>query len=160
MKKRGSFSRVSGVAGSYLFVALLLFAGCDGGGGGEGGDTPAPEDAGHGHAHEVGAHGGEVLALGNGEVHVEFVLDDSLSRIDLYLLEGDCVTPLEIADAPSINARTAEGPKQIVTAPAAGASPASHFTATDPAFAPQILNVVSLWDDIYDSWVRDSALAP
>ena len=33
-------------------------------------------------------------------------------------------------------------------------------TATDPSFAPQILNVVSLWDDIYDSWVRDLGLAP
>ncbi|HWT12637.1 MAG TPA: LodA/GoxA family CTQ-dependent oxidase [Allosphingosinicella sp.] len=33
-------------------------------------------------------------------------------------------------------------------------------TATDPSFAPQILNVVSLWDDIYDCWVRDLALSP
>jgi len=33
-------------------------------------------------------------------------------------------------------------------------------TATDPSFAPQILNVVSLWDDIYNSWVRDLGLAP
>ena len=33
-------------------------------------------------------------------------------------------------------------------------------TATDPSFAPQILNVVSLWDDIYNSWVLDLELAP
>lgn len=33
-------------------------------------------------------------------------------------------------------------------------------TCTDPSFAPQILNVVSLWDDIYDSWVRNLGLAP
>src|ERR1700681_629433 len=33
-------------------------------------------------------------------------------------------------------------------------------TATDPAFAPQILNVVSCWDDIYDCWVRNLGLAP
>jgi hypothetical protein len=33
-------------------------------------------------------------------------------------------------------------------------------TATDPSVAPQILNVVSLWDDIYDCWVRDIELAP
>lgn len=26
--------------------------------------------------------------------------------------------------------------------------------STDPGFAPQTLNVVSLWDDIYDTWVR------
>lgn len=31
---------------------------------------------------------------------------------------------------------------------------------TDPSYAPQILNVVSLWDDIYDSWVRKLGLRP
>lgn len=31
---------------------------------------------------------------------------------------------------------------------------------TDPAYAPQIPNVVSLWDDIYDSWVRKLRLRP
>jgi hypothetical protein len=33
-------------------------------------------------------------------------------------------------------------------------------TATDPSYAPQTLNIVSLWDDIYDAWVRNLALAP
>ncbi|HKS99305.1 MAG TPA: LodA/GoxA family CTQ-dependent oxidase [Rugosimonospora sp.] len=33
-------------------------------------------------------------------------------------------------------------------------------TTTDPSFAPQILNVVSLWDDVYDVWVRELGLAP
>jgi hypothetical protein len=33
-------------------------------------------------------------------------------------------------------------------------------TTTDPAFAPQILNVVSCWDDIHDCWVRLLGLAP
>lgn len=33
-------------------------------------------------------------------------------------------------------------------------------TATDPAYAPQTLNTVSLWDDIYDIWVRHMALQP
>lgn len=31
---------------------------------------------------------------------------------------------------------------------------------TDPAYAPQTLNVVSLWDDIYDTWVRELDLEP
>ncbi|MGA9772233.1 MAG: LodA/GoxA family CTQ-dependent oxidase [Blastocatellia bacterium] len=30
----------------------------------------------------------------------------------------------------------------------------------DPAFAPQIRNVVSVWDDVYDSWVRNLNLQP
>jgi hypothetical protein len=33
-------------------------------------------------------------------------------------------------------------------------------TTTDPSFAPQILNMVSAWDDIYDCWVRKLDLAP
>jgi hypothetical protein len=33
-------------------------------------------------------------------------------------------------------------------------------TTTDPSFAPQILNMVSAWDDIYDCWVRNLDLAP
>jgi hypothetical protein len=31
---------------------------------------------------------------------------------------------------------------------------------TDPSYAPQTLNIVSLWDDIHDTWVRTLALAP
>jgi L-Lysine epsilon oxidase N-terminal/L-lysine epsilon oxidase C-terminal domain/Iron-containing redox enzyme len=33
-------------------------------------------------------------------------------------------------------------------------------TTTDPSYAPQIPNIVSLWDDVYDSWVRQLGLAP
>ncbi len=32
--------------------------------------------------------------------------------------------------------------------------------ATDPSFAPQSLNVVSLWDDVYDTWIRSFELRP
>ena len=31
---------------------------------------------------------------------------------------------------------------------------------TDPSYAPQTLNIVSLWDDMYDTWARKLALAP
>jgi len=30
----------------------------------------------------------------------------------------------------------------------------------DPAYAPQIRNVVSVWDDVYDTWVRELDLQP
>lgn len=30
----------------------------------------------------------------------------------------------------------------------------------DPAYAPQIRNVVSIWDDVYDTWVREMNLQP
>lgn len=32
--------------------------------------------------------------------------------------------------------------------------------ATDPSYAPQTLNVVSLWDDMFDTWVRKLGLLP
>lgn len=33
-------------------------------------------------------------------------------------------------------------------------------TSTDPSAAPQISNIVSAWDDVYDCWVRGLDLAP
>ncbi len=34
------------------------------------------------------------------------------------------------------------------------------LNVTDPAFAPQTQNAVSLWDDVYDAWVRKLDLEP
>lgn len=42
------------------------------------------------------------------------------------------------------------------TASVAGA----WVVSTDPGYAPQTLNVVSLWEDIYDTWVRKLDLEP
>ena len=33
-------------------------------------------------------------------------------------------------------------------------------TATDPSYAPQTMNAVSLWEDMYDVWVRNFDLVP
>lgn len=58
---------------------------------------------------------------------------------------------------------TSDGPVSATIIYADGTRSGVHgawVTTTDPAYAPQILNVVSLWDDVYDSWVRDLALAP
>jgi hypothetical protein len=33
-------------------------------------------------------------------------------------------------------------------------------TTTDPSFAPQIRNTVTMWDDVYDVWVRQLELSP
>jgi L-Lysine epsilon oxidase N-terminal/L-lysine epsilon oxidase C-terminal domain/Iron-containing redox enzyme len=58
---------------------------------------------------------------------------------------------------------TSDGPVSAVVVFTDGtraAAQSAWVTTTDPSFAPQILNVVSLWDDIYDSWVRNLKLAP
>jgi hypothetical protein len=37
---------------------------------------------------------------------------------------------------------------------------AAWVVAAPPSFAPQCLNVVSLWDDVYDTWIRKLGLRP
>lgn len=58
---------------------------------------------------------------------------------------------------------TSDGPVSATIVFEDGGRAAAHgawVTATDPSFAPQILNVVSMWDDVYDVWVRQLELAP
>lgn len=58
---------------------------------------------------------------------------------------------------------TSDGPVSAVIVFTDGTRAAVHgawVATTDPSYAPQILNVVSLWDDIYDSWVRNLNFAP
>ncbi|UFZ08017.1 LodA/GoxA family CTQ-dependent oxidase [Bradyrhizobium ontarionense] len=58
---------------------------------------------------------------------------------------------------------TSDGPVSATIVFEKGEPATAHgawVTATDPSFAPQTLNVVSMWDDVYDVWVRQLALAP
>ena len=58
---------------------------------------------------------------------------------------------------------TSDGPVNATLIFDDGSRAAAHgawVTTTDPSFAPQILNVVSMWDDVYDVWVREMDLAP
>src|SRR5208283_3194414 len=57
---------------------------------------------------------------------------------------------------------TSDGPVSAAIVFTDGTCAAAHeawVATTDPSYAPQILNVVSLWDDIYDCWVREPTLA-
>lgn len=58
---------------------------------------------------------------------------------------------------------TSDGPVNATVVFEDGGHVAAHgawVTAADPSFAPQILNIVSMWDDVYDVWVRQLELAP
>ncbi|HMV67057.1 MAG TPA: LodA/GoxA family CTQ-dependent oxidase, partial [Myxococcota bacterium] len=59
---------------------------------------------------------------------------------------------------------TSDGPVRAVIVFEDGGPPMEAHGAwvvtTDPAYAPQTLNVVSLWDDVYDTWVRGLDLDP
>ncbi|SDT08316.1 LodA/GoxA family CTQ-dependent oxidase [Bradyrhizobium canariense] len=58
---------------------------------------------------------------------------------------------------------TSDGPVSATIVFDDGTRESAHgawVTTTDPSFAPQILNVVSMWDDVYDVWVRQLELAP
>lgn len=58
---------------------------------------------------------------------------------------------------------TADGPVSAVVVYDDGAVEpvqGAWVVATDPAYAPQTPNVVTLWDDIFDTWVRKLGLLP
>lgn len=59
---------------------------------------------------------------------------------------------------------TADGPVNAALVFGDGTQRAIASTAwavsTDPAYAPQIRNVVSLWDEVLDTWARNLALDP
>jgi hypothetical protein len=82
-----------------------------------------------------------------------------------FPLIGDAIGPGVYGD---VNADgwfddTGDGPVAAVVVFEDGTLAPVHSAwviATDPSFAPQIRNVVTLWDDIYDTWVRCLDLAP
>lgn len=56
-----------------------------------------------------------------------------------------------------------DGPVSAVLVFADGSVHSVHgawVVVGDPSFAPQILNVVTLWDQVFDTWVRDLDLCP
>lgn len=58
---------------------------------------------------------------------------------------------------------TSDGPVTAILVFKEGAPMEVHggwVITTDPGYAPQTLNVVSLWDDIYDAWIRKLDLDP
>lgn len=58
---------------------------------------------------------------------------------------------------------TSDGPVSAVLRFDDGTSAQVHgawVVVTDPGYAPQTLNVVSLWDDILNTWIRDLSLRP
>lgn len=54
-------------------------------------------DAEHGHA-EAGPHNGQLIELGNEEYHGEFLHDDAVHKITIYLLDGAAKKGVPIGD--------------------------------------------------------------
>ena len=82
-----------------------------------------------------------------------------------FPLIGDAIGPGVYGD---VNADgwfddTGDGPVSAVLVFDDGSVQAVHGAwaiATDPSYAPQVRNVVTLWDDIFDTWVRQLELMP
>lgn len=82
-----------------------------------------------------------------------------------FPLIGDAIGPGVYGD---VNADgwfddTGDGPVSAVLIFEDGSTQTVHASwvvTTDPSYAPQIPNAVSLWDDIYDTWVRKLDLSP
>lgn len=111
-----------------LFLAIGL-TGC-----GKKDEPPAgnPKDA-HDHDQHAAPHGGELVELAGGTVHVEFVHDESAGTLTVHLLDGG-MKPISVSDAPVINLKTAAGPKQLTgVAVSGGAAGASQWSFKDDA---------------------------
>jgi L-lysine epsilon oxidase-like protein len=82
-----------------------------------------------------------------------------------YPLIGDAIAPGVYGD---VNADgwfddTGDGPVSAVLVFDDGSVQTVHgawVISTDPSYAPQILNAITLWDEVYDTWVRKLDLAP
>ncbi len=82
-----------------------------------------------------------------------------------YTLSGDQIVPGVYGD---VNGDgwfddTSDGPVEATLVFEDGSVQEAHgawVISAAPGYAPQILNVVSMWDDIYNSWVRKLNLVP
>lgn len=111
-----------------LFLAIGL-TGC-----GKKDEQPAgkPKDA-HEHDQHAAPHGGELVELAGGTVHVEFVHSESAGTLMVHVLDGS-MKPLKITEAPVLNLKAAGGPKQITgVAAAGGTAGASEWSFKDDA---------------------------
>lgn len=109
---------------------------------------------------------GAIDTLGelHGDEHGRLVVAGGYGRAVAFRRRDGQVSPL----AADVNNDgwfddTSDGPVSAVlrfddgtTAEAAGA----WVVVTDPGYAPQTLNVVSLWDDVCNTWIRDLGLRP
>ena len=105
---RGILARLA-----VLFVAggLFILTGCPG-------ETPQPvkpvttthadhdEDHDHDHEHdhhhhhaEKGPHGGALVAIGEDDAHLEFVLDSDAGKLTAYVLDGEAEKPVAVKQA-------------------------------------------------------------
>lgn len=104
---------------------------------------------------------GRLLVLGGYGKACSRVLPDGQP----YPLINGAVAPGNVAD---VNEEgwfddSGDGPVSAVLVFTDGSARSVHgawIVVADPSFAPQIANVVSLWDQIYDTWVRELDLCP
>jgi L-Lysine epsilon oxidase N-terminal/L-lysine epsilon oxidase C-terminal domain len=77
---------------------------------------------------------------------------------------GDPVDPLVMATENGLwYDDAADGPVNAVIVfddKSTAAVQAGWYVTGDPGYAPQTRNVVSVWDDVYDAWVRELDLVP
>ncbi|MFH2000555.1 MAG: hypothetical protein ABIK28_12790 [Planctomycetota bacterium] len=78
------------------------------------------DDAESGHSHAAGAHGGEVLIIGDHAAHVEVVHDGEQGKIVFHVTDGAMKENLVIDTPLLLNIKTPSGPKQITTKRIAG----------------------------------------
>lgn len=77
----------------------------------------APKEA-HDHA---SPHGGALVELAGGTIHVEFLHDEHLGTLVVHVLDGK-LKPMKASEAPLLNMKSTDGPLQLVGVAASAAA--------------------------------------
>tara|TARA_B100001123_G_C15041323_1_gene919613 strand:- start:68 stop:637 length:570 start_codon:yes stop_codon:yes gene_type:complete len=87
------------------------------------------------HDHDAGPHGGHVLELGGHEYHAEWVRDDELSKITVYLwdnkIEEEVFASSEVVISVTINEKTEQYKLEPEISTNDDSAMASQFTSSD-----------------------------
>lgn len=95
--------------------------------------APTPPKASNEHDEHAAPHGGELVELAGGSIHVEFIHDEAAGTLVVHLFDG-AMKPIMVTEVPVLNLKTAGGPKQMSgVAATQGAAGSSQWNFRDDA---------------------------
>ncbi|BBM87079.1 hypothetical protein [Candidatus Uabimicrobium amorphum] len=125
-------------------IIALSFMGCDSSTN-NGNSNTEEQGHGHSHGHEHGPNGGELLEVGEHLAHIEFIHDEKVGKITLYILGKDAKTAEAIEGTPMLNLRYKETKKQLKTvAMNTAENKSSHFEVTDEILKEEVAGRIAI----------------
>lgn len=118
----------------FCIIIAVFFIGCD-----SSTTNKKPDKANKEHAHEHGPHGGDLLEVGDHVAHIEFIHNEEMGKVTLYILGKDGKTPLAIEGTPMLNLKYKDAQKQLKTvAMNTTENKSSHFEVTDNVLKEEV----------------------